>query len=63
MTTSFVSRTTIGTPPRAGRNLDGQYASAFYRLVQDSDGENNVVPVMTTTSISRKASLTEMGEV
>jgi hypothetical protein len=39
--------------PRIGGILAGQFAGTFYRLVQDLGRENNTVPVMTITSVSR----------
>lgn len=39
------------TQVRVGWMIGSQYASGFCRLVQDIDGENNIVQVLTTSSI------------
>ena len=39
--------------------FSAQNVGAFYRVVQDLDGENNAVPVLTSSSVSRTVLLTD----
>jgi hypothetical protein len=43
-------------------NIHGKSTSAFYRLIQDSDGENNAIPVLITPSVSVSSLLTAVGQ-